>query len=93
MLITSTDETVILVATNFVEVIIFTIQNKFVYRVLIFYLQEKDFHDEDNNLAVTKYLLRDGVSMVKVTKASSYSFNLFHVSHSSAEGGTGEISD
>ena len=43
MLMTSTNETVILVATNFVEVIIFTIQNKFVYRVLIFYLQEKKF--------------------------------------------------
>ena len=93
MLITSTDETVILVATNFVEVIIFTIQNKFVYRVLIFYLQEKDFHDEDNNLAVTKYLLRDGMSMVKVTKAFVYFSNVFHVSHSSPEGGTGKISD
>ena len=92
MLITSTDETVIVVATNFVEVIIFTIPNRFVYRVLIFYLQEKDFHDEDNNLAVTKYLLRDGMSMVKVL-AFSHSFNVFHVSQSSAEGGTGKISD
>ena len=43
MLMTPTDETVILVATNFVEDIIFAIQNKFVYRVLTFYLQEKRF--------------------------------------------------
>ena len=75
------------------EVIIFTIQNKFVYRVLIFYLQEKDFHDEDNYLAVTKYLLRDSKSMVKVTKGFIYFSNVFHVSHSSPEGGTGKISD
>ena len=88
MLMTSTDE------TNFVEVIIFTIQNKFIYRVLIFYLQEKRFfHDEGNNIAVTRYLLHDGMSMGKVTKAFSYSFNVFHVPHSSAEGGTAKISD
>ena len=93
MLTTSTDEKVILVATNFVQVIIFTIQNKFVYRVLIFICRRKYFHDEDNNITVTRYLLRDGMSMEKVTKAFSYSFNVFHVLHSSAEGGTGKISE
>ena len=43
MLMTSTDETVNLVATNFMEVIIFTIENKFAHQVLIFYLSEKRF--------------------------------------------------
>ena len=43
MLMASTDETVIFVATNFPKVIIFAIQNKCVYRVLIFYLQDKRF--------------------------------------------------
>ena len=86
MFMTSTDETVILVATNFVEVIIFTIQYKFVY-------QGENFHDEGNNVAVTRYFLLDGMSMGKVIKAFSYSFNMFHVPHSSAEGGTGKISD
>ena len=34
-----------------------------------------------------------GMSKGKVPKAFSYSFNLFHVSHSSVEGGPGKISD
>ena len=84
---TSTDETFIFVALNFVEVIIFTTQNKFVYQVY-FICRRKDFHDEDNNIAVTRYLLRDGMSMGKVTKAFSYYFNVFHMSHSPVEGGT-----
>ena len=37
------DETVIFVATKFEEVIIFTIREKFVYRVVIFYLLDKRF--------------------------------------------------
>ena len=87
MSMTSTDETFIFVALNFVEVIIFTTQNKFVYQVY-FICRRKDFHDEDNNIAVTRYLLRDGMSMGKVTKAFSYYFNVFHMSHSPVEGGT-----
>ena len=84
MSMTSTDETFIFVALNFVEVIIFTTQNKFVYQVY-FICRRKDFHDEDNNIAVTRYLLRDGMSMGKVTKAFSYYFNVFHMSHSPVE--------
>ena len=80
------------VATNSV-VVIFTIQNKFAYWVLIFYLQEKRFLWWRQIIAVTGCLLRDGMSMGKVTKVFSYSFSMFHVSHSSVEGGTGKISD
>ena len=87
MSMTSNDETFIFVALNFVEVIIFTTQNKFVYQVY-FICRRKDFHDEDNNIAVTRYLLRDDMSMGKVTKAFSYYFNVFHMSHSPVEGGT-----
>ena len=58
----------------------------------MFYLQKKRY-DEDNYIAVHRCLLRDGMSMRKVTKAFSYSFNVFHVSHSYVEGGTGKISD
>ena len=39
------------------------------------------------------FVLRYGMSMGKVTKAFSYSFTVSHVSPSSMEGGTGEISD
>ena len=34
-----------------------------------------------NYIAVTGCLLRNGISMEKVTKAFSYSFNVLHVSH------------
>ena len=44
-------------------------------------------------IAVHECLLRDGMSMGKVTKAFSYPFNVFHVSDSPMEGGTGKISD
>ena len=50
-------------------------------------------YDEDNSIAVRGCLLRDGMSMGKVAKAFSYYFNVFHVSNSSVEGGTGKISD
>ena len=58
-----------------------------------FICRRKDFHDEGNNIAVNRYLLLDGMSMGKVTKGFSYSFNVFHMSHSSTEGGTGKISE
>ena len=46
-----------------------------------------------NYIAVIGCLLRYGMSMGKVTKAFSYSFNVSHVSPSFVEGGTGKISD
>ena len=52
------------------------------------FICRKDFYHEDNYIAVHGCLLRDGMSMGKITKAFSYSFNVFHVSHSSVEGGT-----
>ena len=75
------------------EIIIFTIQNKIAYPVLIFYLQEKNIYEEDNYITVTGYFLHDGMSMGKVTKVFSYSFYEFHASHSSVEVGTGKISN
>ena len=45
-----------------------TIQNKFAYRVVIIYLQEKDFCNEDNYIDVHGCLLRECMSMEKVTK-------------------------
>ena len=70
------------------EVIILTIQNKFDYRVLRFIFAGEKFYDEDN-IAVTWCLLRDAMNIGKVPKAFSYSFNVFRLSHSSVEGGTG----
>ena len=57
------------------------------------YLQEKKIYEEDNYITVTGYLLRDGMNMGKVTKAFSYSFYVFHASHSSVEGGTGKVAN
>ena len=44
-------------------------------------------------LTVTGCLLSGGMSMRIATKAFSYSFNVFHMSHSSMDGGGGKISD
>ena len=59
-------------------------------------MQEKIFkklYDEDNYTAVHGCLLRYGMSMGKVNKGFSYSFNVFHVSHLSVEKGTRNIFD
>ena len=72
------------------EVIILTIQNKFACRVLTFIFAGESFYDEDN-IAVTWCLLRDGMNIGKVPEAFSYSFNVFRLSHSSMEGDTGRF--
>ena len=70
------------IATKFAKIVIFAIQNKFIYRVLLFYVQDKRFYDEG-----------DDVSIGKATKALTYTFNLFHVFDLALEGGIGKISD
>ena len=52
-----------------------------------------DFFDEGNYYTVTRCLLLDDISMGKVTKALTYSFNVFDMFHSFLEGGTEKISD
>ena len=104
MLMRSIDETLIHLAWKGFPVLfscrlwifIFTKQNNFANQVIIFYLQEKifkNFYDEDNCTAVHGCLLHYGMSMGKVNKGFSYSFNVFHVSHSSVERGTINIFD
>ena len=52
-----------------------------------------DFFDEGNYYTVTRCLLLDDISMGKVTKALTYSFNVFDMFRSFLEGGTEKISD
>ena len=48
----------------------------------------KDFYDKDNYITVSGCLFFDDMNMGNVTKAFSYSINVFHVSPSSLEGST-----
>ena len=82
------------VVTNFAQIVMFPIQNKFAYPVFIFNLQEKMFlWWRHTYITDTGCLLRGAMSLGKVTIAFSYSFNVFYVSHSSLEESKGKIAD
>ena len=48
---------------------------------------------KDNYIVAHECLLRDDMSMGKVSKAFSYFFNVFYVSHLPVERGTGKTFD
>ena len=56
-------------------------------------LGDKYITEDTILLTVTGCLLSGGMSMRIATKAFSYSFNVFHMSHSSMDGGGGKVSD
>ena len=60
--------------------------------MVYFNCRKKDFYDKDNYITVSGCLFFDDMNMGNVTKAFSYSINVFHVSHSSLNESTKKIS-